>query len=91
MAMSPIVQKKAQAELQAVVGSDRLPLFEDYVNLPYVQAVYLECLRWFPVTPLSVPRRLTVDDYYNGYFIPKGTLIIPVSHRPPFKLVVVLT
>lgn len=80
MAMYPEVQQKAQAELEAVVGAGRLPEFDD--DLPYVHAIVLESLRWMPVVPLGVPHRVTADDEYRGYRIPKGAMIIPVSDYP---------
>lgn len=52
MAMFPEVQKKAQAELDAVIGS-RLPTFEDRPQLPYIQAIVQEAMRWQQVTPLG--------------------------------------
>ena len=78
MAMSPTVQKKAQTELEEIVGPERLPTFEDYQELPYIRAIILECTRWLPVLPLGLPHRVIVDDYYNGYFIPEGTVIVAV-------------
>lgn len=45
----PEVQAKAQAELLAIVGTDRLPEFSDRPNLPYINAIVLEVLRWQPV------------------------------------------
>jgi cytochrome P450 len=51
----PEVQKKAQAEIDSVIGEDRVPDFSDYVNLPYVAAIIKEAHRWRPVAPLSVP------------------------------------
>lgn len=45
---------KAQAELDRVVGSDRLPTFEDLEELPYVRAVVNETLRWRPIAVLGV-------------------------------------
>ncbi|KAI0092441.1 cytochrome P450 [Irpex rosettiformis] len=77
MAMSPDILKRAQKELETVVGPERLPTFEDSKDLPYIRAIILECLRWLPVTPLGMIHRLTTDDYYNGYFIPKGTVVVP--------------
>ena len=53
MTLYPDVQKKAQAELDAVVGTDRLPSFEDKENLPYVSALCSEVIRWLPVAPLG--------------------------------------
>jgi cytochrome P450 len=47
----PDVQKKAQAELDRVMGRHRLPDFADKAELPYLEAVMRECLRWLPVLP----------------------------------------
>lgn len=35
MTLHPEVQRKAQAEIDAVIGNDRLPNFEDREDLPY--------------------------------------------------------
>ena len=51
--MHPEVQRKAQAEIDRVVGSDRFPTFDDQVRLPYVDAVMREVLRWRPIGPLG--------------------------------------
>ena len=53
MALHPEVQKKAQAEIDAVVGLNRLPDFEDRPYLPYVNAVVKESMRWHLVAPLG--------------------------------------
>lgn len=53
MAMFPEVQKKAQAELDAVIGCERLPDFNDCDSLPYINAVVKETLRWQPVLPVG--------------------------------------
>jgi cytochrome P450 len=72
MATCPDFQKKAQIEIDNVVGTHRLPEFEDRPFLPYVEAVYREVMRWKPVLPLGLPHAATEDDVYDGYFIPKG-------------------
>jgi cytochrome P450 len=54
MILYPEVQRKAQAEIDQVVGNSRLPDFSDEAALPYVQAVLKEVLRWHPVTPLGL-------------------------------------
>nr|BED43012.1 cytochrome P450 monooxygenase [Trametes versicolor] len=77
MSLYPEVLKKAQAELDAVVGPHRLPDFEDREALVYVNAIIKEALRWHVVTPLSVPHCTLEDDVFNGYFIPAGTTILP--------------
>lgn len=53
MALWPSVQRKAQAELDSVVGPDRLPTFADVAQMPYLNALYLEILRWNQVVPLG--------------------------------------
>ncbi len=77
MAVNPDVQKKAQAELDAVVGPDRLPDHSDRADLPYINALVKEALRWAPVLPFSIPHGATEDIEYDGYFIPAGTILIP--------------
>ena len=57
MVMYPEVQKRAQAELDAVVGPNRLPTFQDRPSLPYIEAIMKESLRWQLVTPMcACPR-----------------------------------
>lgn len=61
MVLFPEVQRKAQAELDAVF-QDRLPTFSDRDKLPYINALCMEIHRWRPVAPLAVPHRATQDD-----------------------------
>ena len=51
--LHPAAQKRARDEIDAVVGRDRLPTFEDRPKLPFVDAMCKEILRWRPVTPLG--------------------------------------
>lgn len=53
--LNPEVQRKAQAEIDSVIGSDRLPNMSDQDSLPYVNAIIQEVFRWQPVTPLGAP------------------------------------
>ena len=55
MALYPEVQKKAQAEIDAVVGPNRLPEFHDRPSLPYINAIVKELSRWNLVLPLGKP------------------------------------
>ncbi|CEL10680.1 hypothetical protein ASPCAL13795 [Aspergillus calidoustus] len=77
MALFPDVQTRAQDEIDRVVGRDRLPAYADRESLPYVDALVKEALRWHPIGPMGLPHRSTTDDVYNGYLIPKGSLILP--------------
>lgn len=76
MTLYPEAQRRAQAEIDAVIGSERLPTFVDKDQLPYVHAVIQEVLRWIPVFPLAVPHRATNADQYKGYHIPAGATIL---------------
>ncbi|KAI0330488.1 cytochrome P450 [Cubamyces sp. BRFM 1775] len=86
MSLHPEVQEKARAELDAVVGSHRLPDFEDRGALVYINAVVKESLRWHNVVPLGVGHQTVEDTELHGYFIPAGTGIISnvwaVLHDP---------
>ncbi|TFK73305.1 cytochrome P450 [Pluteus cervinus] len=75
LAMYPEVQVKARAEILSVIGTTRLPNFEDRPLLPYLEALCQELHRWETPAPIGVPHATTHDDIYQGYFIPKGSLI----------------
>ncbi|KIJ48489.1 hypothetical protein M422DRAFT_162762 [Sphaerobolus stellatus SS14] len=71
----PDVQKKAQAEIDEVIG-DRLPTLEDREALPYLNAFCDETQRWRPVTPFGIAHAASRDDVYRGFFIPRGSIVI---------------
>ncbi|ETN43429.1 uncharacterized protein HMPREF1541_02588 [Cyphellophora europaea CBS 101466] len=76
MAKWPEIQRRAQQEIDAVVGQDRSPTWDDYKNLPYVAATVKEAMRWRPVTPLAFPHCVDeADDWVDGMLIPKGTVV----------------
>ncbi|KAF8555762.1 cytochrome P450 [Imleria badia] len=70
------VWKRAQAEIDSVVGMDRLPEFDDRPSLQYVDAIIRELLRWRPVLPIGVPHAAMQSDIYEGYYIPKGAVVV---------------
>lgn len=74
LASHPLVLQRAQAEIDRVVGKERLPELNDRPYLPYLEAIYREVMRWSPVTPFALPHLSHNDDVYNGYFIPKGEI-----------------
>lgn len=51
MLLHPDAMRKAQQELDTVVGNDRLPSFADRDDLPYINALVLEVLRWHTIGP----------------------------------------
>ncbi|EMD36016.1 hypothetical protein CERSUDRAFT_52754 [Gelatoporia subvermispora B] len=76
MAQNPEVHRWAQAEVDHVVGQDRMPSVDDIPNLPYIDAIVKETMRWHPSLPLGVSHAVSEDDEYEGYFIPKGTAVL---------------
>ncbi|KZT34407.1 cytochrome P450 [Sistotremastrum suecicum HHB10207 ss-3] len=77
MMLYPDAQRKAKAEIDALLKNERLPTFDDRKSLPYVEATMNEVFRWKPTAPLAVAHQSTEDDVYNGMFIPAGTTIFP--------------
>ncbi|ETN36464.1 uncharacterized protein HMPREF1541_08742 [Cyphellophora europaea CBS 101466] len=79
-------QRRAQAEIDSVVGTDRLPDISDQAKLPYVEALYKEIIRWKSLGSIGVPHLADEDDEYENYFIPKGAVIVPhaagMYHNP---------
>lgn len=82
----PALLRRAQAELDAVVGKARLVQEADLQNLPLLQAVVKETFRLHPSTPLSLPRVAAEACEVGGFCVPKGaTLLVNVwaiTHDP---------
>ncbi|KAK0447316.1 cytochrome P450 [Armillaria borealis] len=70
--------KKAQAEIDRVVGYDRLPELSDKLRLAILvmNAVMSEVWRWGVPVPLNIPHCLKKDDEYRGMHLPKGSIVI---------------
>ncbi|KAF9007716.1 cytochrome P450 [Hymenopellis radicata] len=72
----PEVQRKAQEEIDTIVGHERTPMLADYDSLPYIRASFKKYVhRTRPVAPLTIPHATTVVQEYRGYVIPKGATI----------------
>src|SRR2546423_9082753 len=83
----PHVMRKIQEEIDRVVGSKRLPVWEDEMNLPYLRAAIKgiltllrsltsELLRWRPVNKFGMNHHLIEDDWFKGHFLPKDSVIM---------------
>ncbi|KAF8510933.1 cytochrome P450 [Hysterangium stoloniferum] len=79
MTIYPEIQTRAQSELDSVVGSERLPRLSDRPNLPYIDCMVSELLRWSRAVPLGIAHELNRDDTYNGMFLPAGSVILANS------------
>ncbi|KAH6666423.1 cytochrome P450 [Halenospora varia] len=74
--LHPEVVEKGQEELDRVVGFERYPTWEDAPNLPYIRAIIKELLRMRPPNKIGMQHCTTEDDWYEGMFIPKGSLVM---------------
>ncbi|CAL5432782.1 unnamed protein product [Camellia sinensis] len=86
MMNKPEVMKKAQEELETVVGKDSIVEESHIKKLPYLQAILKEVLRLHPVLPLMVPHCPSQTCIIGGYTIPKGARVFSnvwAIHRDP--------
>ena len=60
MSAFPETQSKAQAAIDELLEGDRLPDYRDFEQLPYIQAIMLEVMRWGTAAPLC--------EYYSELF-----------------------
>ncbi|KAM4694836.1 cytochrome P450 2K1-like [Discoglossus pictus] len=73
----PDIQEKVQEEIARVVGSAQ-PNYDHRVQMPFTYAVIHEIQRFANILPMNLPHETTKDVTFKGYFIPKGTYIIPL-------------
>lgn len=76
MTLYPEAMRKGQEEIDRVVGSDRMPVWDDEEDLPYIRAMIKETLRWRPVNKFGMYHSVTEDDWYEGHFIPKDSVVV---------------
>ena len=77
MMIYPDIQKRVQAEIDAVVGRNRLPKLADKPELNLTQAIIWEAQRLGSIAPLGVPHTAASDTQLHGFEVPKGAMIIP--------------
>lgn len=74
---NPDIQNKMLNEIEENVGCNRMPNMSDRFSLPYCEAVIIETLRLGNVVPFALPHKASEEIVYNGYTIPKDSIIIP--------------
>lgn len=72
----PDTQRKVQEELDSVVGPNRLPTYSDRKQMPYLNAVILELMRWKHFAPFGLPHMTLNETEVMGYSIPKGAQVL---------------
>ncbi|XP_048057707.1 cytochrome P450 2K1-like isoform X1 [Megalobrama amblycephala] len=77
MAKYPHIQDRVQDEIDGVIGG-RQPVVDDRKKLPYTDAVIHETQRLANIVPMNLPHKTSCDVHFNGYFIKKGTPVIPL-------------
>jgi cytochrome P450 len=77
---NPEIQKKAQKELDSVVGTSRLPSLADRPRMPYMEALIAETMRMSSIVPL-IFRSTTESVEFHGYTLPKNTLMFGNFHK----------
>ena len=75
------VQKKAQEELEQVVGANAQVRMADRQHMPYFQAMIMDLIRLSDIHPIGVMHAPSKDTVIDGYSVPKGTFIIPNFHK----------
>ncbi|CAI9775430.1 unnamed protein product [Fraxinus pennsylvanica] len=73
---NPEVLKKAQTEIDNLVGDERLLEESDIINLPYLRCIINETMRMYPPAPLLVPHQSSEECFVGGYRIPRGTMLL---------------
>lgn len=77
MSLHPEVQRRAQADIDRVVGRTRLPTHNDRASLPYLNAIVEEALRYHPIGVFAIPHAADKESFINGYRIPQGAVLLP--------------
>lgn len=92
--MFPDVQRKAQEEVDRVTGGTRMPVLADREQMPFIDAMVTEALRWFTLAPTGFPHAMSEDTIYKGYLLPKGAYVSwaawdfchdPSVYRDPYR------
>lgn len=73
---NPEKLKKAQSELEDIIGKGNPIEESDIAHLPYLQAIVKETFRLHPAVPFLVPRKVDSDVKLFGYTIPKNAQVL---------------
>ncbi|KAJ7076085.1 cytochrome P450 [Mycena belliarum] len=86
LGLYPEHQERARLEIEAVIGTTRMPELEDFKRMPFVDALVKEVVRIRPSFPFGVPHSTTEDIHYKGYVVPKDSTVFlniySIFHNP---------
>ncbi|KAL3153385.1 hypothetical protein ABBQ38_011724 [Trebouxia sp. C0009 RCD-2024] len=72
LAQNPEQMRKAQQEVDTVLGERRAPTMQDYTQLKYVMRCVNESMRLYPHPPVLLRRAMVQDQLPGGYTVPRG-------------------
>ena len=82
LAMNPEIQRKAQQEIDDVVGNGDRPVeCADRTSFPYIQALIQDLIRIADIHPIGVVHSPSEDVEMDGFLIPKGSFVFPNFHH----------
>ncbi|CAL1262529.1 unnamed protein product [Larinioides sclopetarius] len=88
MAARQDIQKKVQQEIDNVIGTERLPSWDDHKKMPFTEATIMELMRWRTIVPINILRYTLWDTELNGFFIPKDSYVLAnlwsIHHNPKY-------
>ncbi|CEH12512.1 Cytochrome P450 CYP2 subfamily [Ceraceosorus bombacis] len=82
LALYPVYARRAQKEIDDCIEAGSFPAMHDLdgSRLAFSKAIVQEAMRWRPFVASGAPHRLTKDDVYRGWRIPKGTTVFGNTH-----------
>jgi len=77
LSKNPDIQRKANAEIQAQIGNDRLPSLEDRPNTPLLEAIVMETHRISALSFMGIPREVSRDITVGDFLLPRVCFCLP--------------
>ncbi|CAH1781936.1 unnamed protein product [Owenia fusiformis] len=88
MVTHPELQKRIQAQIDDVIGSERNPTTADKHKIPLLEATIHETLRYISHVPFALPHETRKDTSLGGFALPNKTQVWPLTsgnhHNPKY-------
>ncbi|MEM7540060.1 MAG: cytochrome P450 [Pseudomonadota bacterium] len=76
VANRPAVQQRIHEEIDAIAPGEEPPDYAKRGELPYLEAVLLESMRYRTIGPFAVPHKAVEDTEIDGFRIPAGSQVL---------------